>query len=81
MKKKANGEHSIYYVKDKKLYRGQVTVGYNENGKLKRKSVYGKTKKEVIEKFQQTGVEVGMVQIGNEITNGMLGIIRKSLNK
>ena len=32
--------------------------------------------KEVIEKFQQTGVEVGMVQIGNEITNGMLGIIR-----
>ena len=30
--------------------------------------------KEVIEKFQQTGVEVGMVQVGNEITNGMLGI-------
>ena len=31
--------------------------------------------KETIEKFQQTGVEVGMVQVGNEITNGMLGII------
>lgn len=36
-------------------------------------NVYEYTK-ETIEKFQQTGVEIGMVQIGNEITNGMLGI-------
>ena len=35
--------------------------------------VYGYTK-EVIEKFQETGIEIGMVQVGNEITKGMLGI-------
>ena len=35
--------------------------------------VYDYTK-EVIEKFQETGIEIGMVQVGNEITKGMLGI-------
>ena len=74
-KKKANGEHSIYYVKDKKLYRGQITVGYNENGKLKRKSVYGKTKKEVIEKLAQIeyGIKTGTFVDKSTITIYMLG--------
>lgn len=35
--------------------------------------VYDYTK-EVIEKFQETGIEIGMVQVGKEITKGMLGI-------
>ena len=36
--------------------------------------VYDYTK-EVIEKFQETGIEIGMVQVGNEITKGMLDIL------
>ena len=44
----------------------------NDSDKMAQ-NVYEYTK-ETIEKFQQTGVEIGMVQIGNEITNGMLGI-------
>ncbi|WP_455538581.1 glycosyl hydrolase 53 family protein [Terrisporobacter sp.] len=44
----------------------------NDSDKMA-KHVYEYTK-ETIKKFQKTGVEVGMVQIGNEITNGMLGI-------
>ena len=44
----------------------------NDSDKMAQ-NVYEYTK-ETIEKFQQTGVEIGMVQIGNEITNGMLKI-------
>ena len=35
--------------------------------------VYDYTK-ETIKKFQKAGAKIGMVQIGNEITNGMLGV-------
>ena len=44
----------------------------NDSDKMAQ-NVYEYTK-EVIEKFKKTGAEIGMVQIGNEITNGMLGI-------
>ena len=37
------------------------------------KHVYDYTK-EVIEQFKETGIEIGMVQVGNEITPGILGI-------
>lgn len=57
-KKKANGEHSIYFDESRKTYVGQITLGYDENGKRKRKTVYGKTKKEVREKIKQ--IEFGI---------------------
>lgn len=61
MKKNANGEHSIYFNKEKQLYRGQIVIGRDERGKLRRKSVYGKTKKEVREKLNQIefGIQTG----------------------
>lgn len=61
MKKNANGEHSIYFDKEKQLYRGQIVIGRDERGKLRRKSVYGKTKKEVREKLNQIefGIQTG----------------------
>ncbi len=61
MSKKANGEHSIYFDKEKQLYRGQIVIGRDERGKLRRKSVYGKTKKEVREKLNQIefGIQTG----------------------
>ena len=42
--RKTNGEGSIYYSESKKLYEGKVTIGIEPNGKLIRKSVYGKRK-------------------------------------
>lgn len=57
-KRKSNGEHTIYFLKDKNLFQGQICIGYYDNGRVKRKSVYGKTKKEVIEKLNQ--IEYGI---------------------
>lgn len=59
--KKANGEHSLYFDKEKNQYRGQIVIGRDERGKLRRKSVYGKTKKEVREKLNQIefGIQTG----------------------
>lgn len=48
-KKKGNGEGSIY--KTKSGYRGQIAVGFDDCGKLIRRSVTGKTIKEVNEKL------------------------------
>lgn len=50
--KKSNGEGSIY--KDSKgRWCSVLTIGRNEEGKLKRKYFYGKTKKEVSEKLTE----------------------------
>lgn len=52
MSKRANGEGSIAFYSSRNCYRGQLTIGVDENGKPKRKSFYGKTKKEVKEKME-----------------------------
>lgn len=51
MSKRANGEGSITFYSSRNCYRGQLTIGTDKNGKIKRKSFYGKTKKEVKEKM------------------------------
>lgn len=61
MQKKSNGEGTVYYSESRKRWIGQVTVGTNENGKPKRRSVYGKTKKEALKK---------MLEIQSELTHG-----------
>ena len=53
MSKRGNGEGSIYYSDKLKRWIGQVSLGYKNDGSLKRKSVYGKTRKEVNEKIQK----------------------------
>ena len=45
----------------------------NDTEKMKQ-NVYDFTK-DTIKKFQEVGVDIGMVQVGNEITNGMLDIM------
>lgn len=50
-KSKSNGEGTIYYVASKKLWAGQYTTGVSADGKLQRKTVYGKTRKAVKEKI------------------------------
>jgi integrase len=48
-RKKSNGEGSITKRKNG-TWMGRVTVGRNEDGSVKRQTVYGKTKQEVVEK-------------------------------
>jgi hypothetical protein len=49
-KRRGNGEGTIYKRQDG-TWAGQVSVGYDPvTGKLKRKSFYGKTRKEVADK-------------------------------
>ncbi len=53
MSKRGNGEGSIYYSEKLGRWVGQVSLGYKDDGSPKRKSVYGKTRKEVNEKIQK----------------------------
>ena len=62
--RKTNGEGSIYYKKLKKLYEGKVTVGIEPDGKLIRKSVYGKKKTDVVQKMNELKAEF----INNDFT-------------
>ena len=57
-KKRANGEGSIYFNSKKKLYIGQIVIGYDEEGKFKRKSVSGKNPSEVRHKMKQIELQV-----------------------
>lgn len=51
MTKRGNGEGSIFYSEKLNRWVGQFTAGRKADGKLNRKSVYGKTRKEVKEKI------------------------------
>lgn len=53
MSKRGNGEGSIYYSDRLGRWIGQISLGYKQDGSIKRKSVYGKTRKEVNEKMQK----------------------------
>ena len=57
-RKRANSEGSIYYHKGRKCWVAQVTIGKTASGSPKRKTFYGKTQDEVLEKKQQ--FEAGM---------------------
>lgn len=57
-KRRGNGEGTIYKRQDG-TWAGQVSIGYDPvTGKLKRKSFYGKTRKEVADKMAQVLQEV-----------------------
>lgn len=53
MGKRGNGEGTIYYSESIKKWIGQFTNGTKANGKINRKSVYGKTRKEVKDKLSK----------------------------
>ena len=57
-KSRGNGDGSIYYSESRKRWIGQVTTGRDAAGKLKRRTVYGKTKTEVKEKVDALKNEV-----------------------
>lgn len=57
-KKRGNGEGCIYYSEKLGRWVGQFTAGYKEDGKINRKTVYGKTRREVSEKIIKKQHEV-----------------------
>lgn len=58
MTKRGNGEGSIFYSEKLNRWVGQFTAGRKANGKLNRKSLYGKTRKEVKDKMNKALVDV-----------------------
>ena len=58
MAKRGNGEGSIFYSEKLNRWVGQFTAGRKADGKLNRKSVYGKTRKEVKKKMTKALAEV-----------------------
>lgn len=56
-KRRGNGEGSICKRKDG-LWQCQVTIGFDDNGKPKRKTYYGKTREEVRDKLNEALMKV-----------------------
>ena len=52
MAKRGNGEGSIYKRKDG-VWVGSIVLGRKSDGKLDRKTIYGKTRPEVAKKLQE----------------------------
>ncbi len=57
-KRRARGDGAVYFDEKRKLYVGQVTIGTDEHGKRKRKTIYGKTKTEVKQKLKNVEYQV-----------------------
>lgn len=52
MKKRGNGEGTIYFKESRKKWIGQVSIGVDDEGKQIRKTFYGDTRKEVKDKME-----------------------------
>ena len=57
-KSRGNGDGSIFFNEQKNRWVAQISLGKDENGKLKRRTLYGKTRKEVKEKLEKTIAEL-----------------------
>lgn len=70
MAKNTYGNGTIYYSKPKEKWVGQIKVGIKIDGKINRRTVYGKTKKEVKEKIKRIQAEVitGVYKQPSELT-------------
>ena len=69
-KRRSRGDGSIYFEEKRGLYVGQINLGYDENGKRKRKTVYGATKADVKAKMKNVEFQIytGLFVDKNEIT-------------
>lgn len=72
-KRRGRGEGSVFQRKDG-LWVGEITVGYNANGKAKRKTKYGASKSEVLEKLRdlQAKIHAGTLEEGTMRTGNAL---------
>lgn len=53
LKKRGNGEGTIYFKESRKKWVGQVSIGVDDEGKQIRKTFYGDTRKEVKDKMEE----------------------------
>lgn len=70
------GLGTIYYEASRDRYRGRIQIGEDENGKIKYKNVFGKTRDEVIEKLTDIKYQImsGVIFITkSHVTIGSLG--------
>lgn len=87
MAKNTYGNGSIYFSEQKNKWVGQIKVGIKADGKVNRRTVYGKTKKEVKEKIKRIQAEVitGVYKQPSELTIPDLANIindnKKALNQ
>lgn len=58
MAKRGNGEGTIYFSENLNKWIGQFTVGRKIDGRINRKSVYGRTRKEVKEKMTKALADI-----------------------
>lgn len=73
-KRRGNGEGSVIKRKDG-LWQASISLGYQDNGKPKRRTFYGKTRKEAVEKMEEakqslkqgTYVEPNKIALGDWI--------------
>lgn len=68
--RRGRGEGSIHFREDLNLWVSQVSLGYDAQGKRKRRTIYGKTKREVQEKLRkmQADVDAGVSVEPNRLT-------------
>src|SRR5262245_395384 len=72
--RRGRGEGGVYQRASDGLWVGTVSLGYGGNGRRKRKTVYGTTKKEASEKLAdgQAAARVGNVPEAGSLTVGQL---------
>lgn len=73
--RRANGEGSIFQRKDGQ-WTGSISLGYDENGKIKRKVVYGKSKLEVVNKINELTNRISSDNY-DLVNNSTLGVLMK----
>lgn len=71
-RKRGNSEGTIFFHKTKGLWCGQVSAGRGPDGKLKRYTVYGKTRQEVAAKLAELSLRAvrGLLPVPEAITFG-----------
>lgn len=57
-KRRMRGNGAVYFDEKRGKYIGQITLGVDENGKRKRKTVYGDTKTEVNQKLKKIEYQI-----------------------
>lgn len=77
--KRGNGEGTIYYSERLTRWVGQFTAGVKSDGTQNRKSVYGKTRKEVAEKINKALIEIKERTYVEPQDISMLDIIKNTI--
>lgn len=71
-KRRLRGEGGVCQRASDGLWVGTVTIGREKNGKRKRRAVYGKTQRDVVEKIKAIGAEIGRGGSGEKPTRASL---------